>query len=135
MIYYLYQIKKFTFHYGPIQIKPNIIFTHRNNAFTFHYGPIQIVYLFSFARVSYHLHSTMVLFKFRRIILANMVKKFTFHYGPIQINFSFLLYFNSPSIYIPLWSYSNNNPINYTAYANKFTFHYGPIQICLVVAV
>ena len=56
--------KKFTFHYGPIQILVVNGKTVKANVFTFHYGPIQIWLV---ACPLYHL------------IL------FTFHYGPIQM--------------------------------------------------
>ena len=54
-----------------------------------------------------HLHSTMVLFKFKGISKSYKADLFTFHYGPIQIR---------------VWW-------NIKTCVMQFTFHYGPIQI------
>ena len=77
---------KFTFHYGPIQMKTNVGIITRIREFTFHYGPIQI-------------HS--------RNYYNEIKYQFTFHYGPIQISKRYIIIFIFISIYIPLWSYSN----------------------------
>ena len=100
---------KFTFHYGPIQIKYITKSLTAVTKFTFHYGPIQIsidkvifcviimiyIPLWSYSNfmllfhllIKINLHSTMVLFKFRLVRRRR-----------------------SPTrIYIPLWSYSNYN--------------------------
>ena len=121
--------QEFTFHYGPIQIKSSILLTSDASRFTFHYGPIQIFLVSECALDLSNLHSTMVLFKFKRIcsmfdfdiylhstmvlfkllinLVAIIVNSFTFHYGPIQIR-------NTLIIHLML---------------DAFTFHYGPIQI------
>ena len=54
---------KFTFHYGPIQIKSPRLPSAGYTLFTFHYGPIQIFVRWSIRSVFIDLHSTMVLFK------------------------------------------------------------------------
>ena len=77
--------------------------------FTFHYGPIQI----ERGRVK----------RYERL-------KFTFHYGPIQMVANIFLMMKTDSIYIPLWSYSNQIPsLTHLHIELQFTFHYGPIQM------
>ena len=79
-------------------------------------------------KILHNLHSTMVLFKLTKMVIALSYHEFTFHYGPIQIIIKpyislDLKYLHSTmvlfkyrqvarhqtgeEIYIPLWSYSN----------------------------
>ena len=120
--------EKFTFHYGPIQIKcfflriiPSNIYiplwSYSNLARANLYNTFLLIYipLWSYSnerknmgyRHIRYLHSTMVLFKYVIRFPSALIKRFTFHYGPIQIVHSANASFKRMS----------------------FTFHYGPIQI------
>ena len=72
----------------------------------------------------------MVLFKSIKSLFRRLKKQsFTFHYGPIQITSDVASYRLPLTIYIPLWSYSNEKNMLETIKTDLFTFHYGPIQI------
>ena len=67
-----------------------------------------------------------------KMILNNVVSfySFTFHYGSILIR-DFRAISRLKKIYIPLWFYSNVEPLFPVIQIYKFTFHYGSILMQL----
>ena len=75
-----------TFHYGSIKIVVNKVGTKLPITSTFHYGSIKISTIEIPSIEFLHLHSTMVLLKYRIYFASKaLVEESTFHYGSIKI--------------------------------------------------